>query len=678
MSSGDVAQLQAELEQMKVKMTSMAAALERSEKDKLAAAALSKPSLEQPCYPLKPMDISRVAKIAPDAQFRDYKIWELEWLANARLIDAERYSRSQQVAAVLAALGPHAAAVVESVLGINPDDSSTNVQTILKALRSHYRATQSLIVDRFELISRRQKDGENFDQYLINLRRMMDEAAFNPEDFNDALMSTLIVAGVQDVEAQKAIFREPSLPNLKRAIEICKSFEAADNDGDKIRKPQPSVSKVSSYTKAKKFKKAVKVDDIAKLRHCDFCNKDGHTADRCFQKARRNSNAQKHRGGHGKRNNSEPSHRISANFDGSRFVLNNTVIGDKVVPVPKIVLDTVDDEGRPLDKIEILPDTGAEANLICIKTFRRLWCSHVEVNKSNAKIIAANNRPIPVVGEVVLPVSYKSRTARVKFLLTEGREGALLGYEACWRLGYQLPPIPDELQDGPVVDVAAVVKDPKPDRVEKLLTKFDHVFHEDGKPLKAMDDEQQVVLSTEDAADALLNQIRVSGKGDAEYSSLINYLHSHGRPRIFALDGATQFLAGATQDFLKTWGILHRVSSPMFSQSNGLAENVVQSLKAIVKKTKPGDDCLIALMEQRAMPRACGRSAAELFYGRPISTLVPSLHGHLARLSYADMSAAMRKASEGRNPKTKLWDSKGKIIEVQDNRKLLIEMRDDS
>ncbi|TRY74839.1 hypothetical protein TCAL_05486 [Tigriopus californicus] len=594
MSSGDVAQLQAELEQMKVKMTSMAAALERSEKDKLAAAALSKPSLEQPCYPLKPMDISRVAKIAPDAQFRDYKIWELEWLANARLIDAERYSRSQQVAAVLAALGPHAAAVVESVLGINPDDSSTNVQTILKALRSHYRATQSLIVDRFELISRRQKDGENFDQYLINLRRMMDEAAFNPEDFNDALMSTLIVAGVQDVEAQKAIFREPSLPNLKRAIEICKSFEAADNDGDKIRKPQPSVSKVSSYTKAKKFKKAVKVDDIAKLRHCDFCNKDGHTADRCFQKARRNSNAQKHRGGHGKRNNSEPSHRISANFDGSRFVLNNTVIGDKVVPVPKIVLDTVDDEGRPLDKIEILPDTGAEANLICIKTFRRLWCSHVEVNKSNAKIIAANNRPIPVVGEVVLPVSYKSRTARVKFLLTEGREGALLGYEACWRLGYQLPPIPDELQDGPVVDVAAVVKDPKPDRVEKLLTK-------------------------------------------------------HGRPRIFALDGATQFLAGATQDFLKTWGILHRVSSPMFSQSNGLAENVVQSLKAIVKKTKPGDDCLIALMEQRAMPRACGRSAAELFYGRPISTLVPSLHGHLARLSYADMSAAMRKASEGRS-----------------------------
>ncbi|TRY80664.1 hypothetical protein TCAL_16763 [Tigriopus californicus] len=288
MSSGDVAQLQAELEQMKVKMTSMAAALERSEKDKLAAAALSKPSLEQPCYPLKPMDISRVAKIAPDAQFRDYKIWELEWLANARLIDAERYSRSQQVAAVLAALGPHAAAVVESVLGINPDDSSTNVQTILKALRSHYRATQSLIVDRFELISRRQKDG----------------------------MAT-------------------------------KNF--------------------------------------------------------CFGR----------------------SHSVS----------------------------------------------------------RR-----------------------------------------------------------------------------------------------------------------------------------------------------------------------------ATQDFLKTWGILHRVSSPMFSQSNGLAENAVQSLKAIVKKTKPGDDRLIALMEQRAMPQACGRSAAELFYGRPISTLVPSLHGHLARLSNADMSAAMRKASEGRSDRQRRYD----------------------
>ncbi|TRY78251.1 hypothetical protein TCAL_13927, partial [Tigriopus californicus] len=333
-------------------------------------------------------------------------------------------SGNWNVATVLAALGPHVAAVVESVLHIDPDDSSTNVQTIIKALRSHYRATQSLIVDRVELISRRQKD---------------DEAAFNPEDLNDALMTTLIVAGVQDVEAQRAIFREPSLPNLKRAIEICKSFEAADS-GDKIRKPQPSVSKPIQDTAASATKMATPRTDVSKKQ-------------------------------------------------GEIPMLRSieVVICDQVEPVPKIVVDTIDDEERPLDKIKILPDTGAEANLICKKTFRRLRCSHVEVNKSNAKIIAANNRPIPVVGEVVLPVSYKSRTARVKFLLTEGREGALLGYEACWRLGYQLPQIPDELQDDPVVDVAAVAKDSKPGRVEKLLAKFDHDFHEDGKPLKAMD-----------------------------------------------------------------------------------------------------------------------------------------------------------------------------------------------
>ncbi|TRY81002.1 hypothetical protein TCAL_13368, partial [Tigriopus californicus] len=264
--------------------------------------------------------------------------------------------------------------------------------------------------------------------------------------------------------------------------------------------------------------------------------------------------------------------------------------------------------------------------------------------------------------------------------------------------------------------------------------------------------EQQVILSTEDAANALLNQIRVSDKGDAEYASLINYLHSyrsssadakmpaelvayraimdnlsannelalfghqiviakpfcrhvldrlhgahqgidrtlcrarysvywpgitaaikstHGRPRIFVLDVATQFLASATQDFLKDWGILHRVSLPRFSQSNGLAENAVQSLKAIVKKTKPDDDHLIAHMEQRDISRACGVFLwpTDLYFGTlaswPSCPFVRCWH-------VLDLDVFVQ------DPKTKLWDSKGKIIEVQDNQKLLIEMSDES
>ena len=43
-------------------------------------------------------------------------------------------------------------------------------------------------------------------------------------------------------------------------------------------------------------------------------------------------------------------------------------------------------------------------------------------------------------------------------------------------------------------------------------------------------------------------------------------------PRCIVSDGGTQFTSQEFQDFMKMWGIQHRVTSPTNAQSNGQAE----------------------------------------------------------------------------------------------------------
>ncbi len=98
-----------------------------------------------------------------------------------------------------------------------------------------------------------------------------------------------------------------------------------------------------------------------------------------------------------------------------------------------------------------------------------------------------------------------------------------------------------------------------------------------------------------------------------------------GCPVRLYTDGGLPFTARETKEFLQQWGITHRLSTPHYPQSNGLAEAAVKVLKALLKKTGGGinDKFQVGLMELRNTPRGGGKSPAEIVYGRPMRTLVP-------------------------------------------------------
>ena len=87
----------------------------------------------------------------------------------------------------------------------------------------------------------------------------------------------------------------------------------------------------------------------------------------------------------------------------------------------------------------------------------------------------------------------------------------------------------------------------------------------------------------------------------------------YGIPSCCVSDGGPQFASAEFKQFAKDWGIEHKMSSPYYPRSNGLAENAVKVVKRLLGKAADrGEDKYLALLAYRSSPLETGKSPAEL------------------------------------------------------------------
>ena len=98
-----------------------------------------------------------------------------------------------------------------------------------------------------------------------------------------------------------------------------------------------------------------------------------------------------------------------------------------------------------------------------------------------------------------------------------------------------------------------------------------------------------------------------------------------GIPDTLITDNGPQFSSAEFSVFAKTWMFDHKTSSPTYPQSNGKAENVVQTVKRLFAKCKSsGGSELQALLDWRSTPTAgIGSSPAQRLFGCRCKTLLP-------------------------------------------------------
>jgi len=102
-----------------------------------------------------------------------------------------------------------------------------------------------------------------------------------------------------------------------------------------------------------------------------------------------------------------------------------------------------------------------------------------------------------------------------------------------------------------------------------------------------------------------------------------------GVPVRFRSDGGPQFKSKEFATFLQKWSVSSVLSSPHFHQSNGLAEAAVKAMEDLVKRTcstgsLDTDAFREGLLEWRNTPRQHGRSPAQIVFGRPLRSIIPT------------------------------------------------------
>ena len=118
--------------------------------------------------------------------------------------------------------------------------------------------------------------------------------------------------------------------------------------------------------------------------------------------------------------------------------------------------------------------------------------------------------------------------------------------------------------------------------------------------------------------------------------TLKQYFSTFGIANQITSDGGPQYVSRQLEEFLKTWGVEHRMSSSYFPHANQRAEQGVKSAKRMLRENTGADGrldkdtFLRALMMHRNTPdKDTGLSPAQVIFGRAIRDFFPIKEGHL-------------------------------------------------
>lgn len=329
-------------------------------------------------------------------------------------------------------------------------EDKKDVVKVMARFENFCAPKKNIIYERFKFNQRSQQFGETFDSFLTEIQKLIRTCGYG--DSEDGILRDRVVIGINDTKLQeKLLGREEEMDsiqviNLCRAAELARSqakdvrgqktgcIDSISNDRNRFQKTVSQFDKFkkkdhNSQTNKSKCPRCDWIHESNKCpamgKTCNRCGKTNHFARMCTAKV-----------GTEKPNTKlgQVSHVTgSQESSDSEYDYDSLYIGSVNLFEEKAWLETIKISNSPV-KVKI--DTGAEANCMNLKTFRKITANKVKLHPSNKRFDTYGGGMVKSEGMCFLVVQRGSLKFLQEFHIFDNDDVTLFGLESCELFGY--------------------------------------------------------------------------------------------------------------------------------------------------------------------------------------------------------------------------------------------------
>ena len=400
---------------------------------------------------------------------------------------AATFSNKERIASMIGHFSPEFSKIYDSNIKrtvVAADANDPTIEEAIIAIKAHVRQNTNILIDRYNFMNRKQEEGESFETFYADLRRLSTYADACQNCLATTLI-TLITIGVRDKKLRKNLLKISPAPDIARVERECRSWETAEADVNKtdntpgtsssnvnvVKNKQSNRSKSRNrwknksqggQTPSQSTKEWVCYGCGSKSKHtdaspcpaknvtCRFCNGKSHFEKVCFKKK-----------------NSKNVGTIKVQQAGI-----NESSWDCKEDVRVTLLN-----GKSVT-IKMHPDTGAQANILPICFLQKLGLQTKMLKPTNTVLVSFDGSRRRAVGSLSCKLSFGGKTTDARFIVSGGASDVLLCGETAEQLGLII--IPHRIKQVVVKENVLEVQK------MKLLQEFQEVFDDNGTQLRPM------------------------------------------------------------------------------------------------------------------------------------------------------------------------------------------------
>lgn len=168
-----------------------------------------------------------------EARFADFKN-KFERFLKANGLDSKE--EGQKIAIFKSLCGDDLLHLTESF-----DSEEETLADLLQKLLDYYTPASNLLQERFNFFIRRQRTNENFDKYLIELKKIAKNCNFG--DLEESLIKVALIMNVRDPAEQKVFLKDADTKKLDTLVPEFRQFDTIKKN---VAKNQPQLQKQHS------------------------------------------------------------------------------------------------------------------------------------------------------------------------------------------------------------------------------------------------------------------------------------------------------------------------------------------------------------------------------------------------------------------------------------------------